>query len=85
VNDRDSAAWVTRLVLEYSDGAPATRPLNPSLNLKDQLGIDSMSLVSLVVRMSDELGVDVGALEVELGSVNTIGDLVRLARKLTAR
>lgn len=42
--------------------------------------IESLSLVSLTVRLGEELGVDIVELGLELGDVKNVGDLVNLAR-----
>lgn len=82
MSDDTTADWLTQLVLEHAASAPAERPLSPALNLRGDLGLDSMSLVALMVRLGDDLGLDVGALDVELGSLKTFGDLLRVARLL---
>src|SRR5476649_1455734 len=61
-------AQVERLVLEYAQKAPPKLPLNPLLSLQSDLAIESLSLVSLAVRLGDELGVDVSALNLEIRS-----------------
>ena len=60
----------------------AGRPLDARLSLRDDLAIESLSLVSLTLRIGDEMGVDVMEVGVELGAVKTVGDLVRVARTL---
>jgi acyl carrier protein len=76
-------ARVERLVLEYAQTTPSQRPLDLRLSLRDDLAIESMSLLSLTVRLGDELDVDVLDLGLELGNLQTVGDLVRTARKLS--
>jgi acyl carrier protein len=76
-------ARVERLVNEYASSVPAQRPLDPRLSLKEDLAIESLSLVSLTVRLGDELGVDVVDSGVELGEVRTLGDLVKFAQSLS--
>jgi hypothetical protein len=51
--------------------------------LQNDLAIESLSLVSLTLRLGDELGVDVVELGIELGGVRTIGDLVEMAKTFT--
>jgi acyl carrier protein len=77
-----TAARVERLVLEYAQTVPETRPLDARLSLKDDLAIESLSLVSLTLRIGDEIGVDVMDVDIELGAVKTLGDLVRVAETL---
>ncbi len=71
-----------RLVLEYAQSIPKRRPLEAHLSLRDDLAIESLSLVSLTLRIGDEIGVDVMEVGVELGGVKTFGDLVRVAHSL---
>jgi acyl carrier protein len=72
-----------RLVLEYAQSVPAGRPLDDRLRLRDDLAIESLSLVSLTLRLGDEFGVDVMEVDVELGNVKTLGDLVQVAHTLS--
>jgi acyl carrier protein len=78
------AAWVGRLLAEYAQKA-APEPLDPRLSLRDDLAIESLSLVSLVVRLGDELGADAADESLELGGLATVGDLIDLARRLEGR
>ena len=76
-------AQVSRLVLEYAQNVPAiAMPLEPSLSLRDDLAIESLSLVSLTVRLGDEIGVDVLQVGLELANVRTVADLVGVAEEL---
>jgi len=70
------------LVLEYAQSLPTARPLDSRLSLKNDLAIESLSLVSLTLRLGDELGVDVLELDLELGNVKTLGDLVMVANQI---
>jgi acyl carrier protein len=71
-----------RLVLEYAESVPPGRPLDARLLLKEDLAIESLSLVSLTVRLGEELGLDVAELGLEFGEMRTFGDLVRVAHTL---
>jgi len=82
VAEEPAAARVERLVLEYAQSVPPERPLAPSLLLHDDLAIESLSLLSLTLRLGDELGVDVVVSGLELGEVKTFGDLVQVAQGL---
>ena len=73
---------VERLILEYAQSVPEARPLDPALSLHDDLAIESLSLVSLTLRLGSEFGVDVVDSGLELGGLKTLGDLVEVARKL---
>jgi acyl carrier protein len=75
---------VTRLVLEYAQDVPAgPRPLDPALSLRGDLAVDSLSLVSLMVRLGEEFGVmDLEEWGAELQTLQTVGDLVDFGRAL---
>jgi acyl carrier protein len=77
-------ARVERLVLEYAQNLPAGRPLDLRLSLRDDLVIESLSLVSLTLRLGDELGVNLMDSGIELGGLKTLGDLVTMARTLSS-
>ena len=72
---------VTRLLAGYAQRPPGSRP-DPRLSLRDDLGIESLALVSLVVRLGDELGVDASDDGLDLAGLSTVGDLGALARRL---
>jgi acyl carrier protein len=78
-----TTARVERLVREFAQGLPPGRPLDGKLSLKNDLAIESLSLVSLTLRLGDELGVDVVEMGLELGDVKTLGDLVQVADDIT--
>jgi len=77
-------ARVTRLLTEYAQTPLPSGPLD-RVSLRDDLGVESLSLVSLVVRLGDEVGVDTADAGLELGELATVSDLVALARRLDAR
>jgi len=74
-------AWLPGLLREYAQ-KPVAAPLDPHLSLRDDLAIESLSLVSLVVRLGDKLGVDAADDSLDLASLRTVGDLVTLAHRL---
>jgi acyl carrier protein len=76
--------WVERTLAEYAQ-KPLPRPLDARLSLRDDLAIESLSLVSLVVRLGDDLGVDAADEGLELEGLSTVGDLLALAHRLEAR
>jgi hypothetical protein len=82
-SDSSIEACVTRLVLEYAQSVPDQRPLARGLSLRNDLAIESLSLVSLALRLGDELGVDVVELGLDLGPVQTLGDLVEVGTRLS--
>jgi acyl carrier protein len=75
-------AFVERLVLEYAQSVPPGRPLDVQLSLRNDLAIESLSLVSLALRLGGELGVDVVDQGLELRNLATVGDLMEVARTL---
>jgi acyl carrier protein len=80
--EETTEARVERIVLEYAQSVPEARPLDGRLSLRDDLAIESLSLVSLTLRIGDEIGVDIMEVGVELGGVKTLADLVRVAKSL---
>jgi acyl carrier protein len=75
-------ARVERLVLEYAQKVPESQPLDANLSLQDDLAIESLSLVSLALRLGTEFGLDIVELDVDLGGLKTFGDVVNMARTL---
>jgi acyl carrier protein len=53
------------------------------MSLRDDLVIESMSLLSLTVRLGEELGVDVTEMDLQLDSLRSVADLIRMARVLS--
>jgi acyl carrier protein len=87
VGDKDTVSVdskITGLVQEYALNAPAERVLTPELSLRDELGLDSFSLVSLMLRLGEEFNVDFAEESARLGinleQIATFGDLLRLGR-----
>jgi len=70
---------VAMLVLEYAQASGVGQPLDPALSLRSDLGVESLSLVSLAVRLGEEFGVDIAERGAELGKLQTVGDLIALA------
>ena len=77
----DVDARVAALVLEYSQNPPAG-PLDPHASLRNDLGVDSLSLVSVAVTLGDELGIDLVEWGADLGKLETLADLVALGHAL---
>ena len=73
---------ITRLLLEHAQNVPDTRPFPLGLSIRKDLAVESLSLVSVALKLGDELGVDVIEAGVELGTLETVGDLVAIARRL---
>jgi len=82
--DGSIEARMTDLVLEYAVRAPADRPLRADCSLRNEIGLDSFSLVSLVLRIGEEFDVDLGdetsPSGMRVGRIVTFGDLVALGR-----
>jgi acyl carrier protein len=82
VDERELASRITTIVLEYAIQAPPDRPLRSEFRLRDQIGLDSFALVSLMLRLGEEFDVDLveesSRLGMELHQIATFGDLVRL-------
>jgi acyl carrier protein len=73
---------ITEILREYSQASSLPSPLKPSLSLRDDLAIESLSLVSVVLRLGDILGVDVVDSGFELHTLDTVGSLMALGKKL---
>jgi len=76
---------VGRLLLQYAGAGGVAQPLDPALLLGNDLGVESLSLVSVAVRLGEELGVDIVEQGAELGDLRTVGDVIALARELASR
>ena len=55
-----------------SIGVDPIEALEPTLDLRNDLELDSISYAELIVRLEDEFGTNVN----DEGRVNTIGDLI---------
>lgn len=71
------------ILAAYAGAEAVCLPLNRSLQLRADLGIESFSLVSIVVRLSDELGIDPAKAELELQRLETVADLIALGEALS--
>jgi acyl carrier protein len=83
--DEGMERTVNRLVLEYAQArplAPAGALLDPKLTLRGDLAIDSLALVSLTLRLGEELAVDVVESGLEFSQLQTVGDLLAIAERL---
>jgi acyl carrier protein len=78
--------WVESVIAEYAQRPPGGT-LDARLSLRDDLAIESLSLVSLVVRLGDALGIDAAADDdgLSLGELRTVGDVVSLAQRFEER
>ena len=75
---------ITRLLLDHAQCAPAARPLPSDLSIRKDLAVESLSMVAVLVELGAELDVDVSESGVDLGRVDTVGDLVAVGRELAA-
>jgi acyl carrier protein len=60
----------------------ASAPLDLSLSIREDLAIDSLTFVSIILRLEDALKVDLLESGIELHTISTIGDLVRAGQSL---
>jgi acyl carrier protein len=58
---------------------------NDALRLQDELGFDSLRIVTLMANLSDELGVDMFEFEEADLKLETIADLIRILSKHVAQ
>jgi len=54
---------------------------NDALRLQDELGFDSLRIVTLMSNLSEDLGVDMFEFEEEDLRLETVGDLIRILSK----
>lgn len=73
---------VTRLLLEHAQNIPVERPFPLSLSIRKDLAVESLSLVAVTLSLGEELEIDVTEAGIELGGLDTVGDLVLIAREL---
>jgi len=75
---------ISALVREYALNAPPERTLGDELSLRDDIGLDSFSLVSLLLRLGEEYNVDFAEESARLGinleQISTFGDLLHLGQ-----
>jgi acyl carrier protein len=76
---------ITRLLLEHAQNAPLARPLPRELSIRKDLAVESLSLVAVTLALGDELAVDVVESGLELGTIDTVGDLVDVAQRLSVK
>src|ERR1700756_4667213 len=83
-NETKLEECMTKILLEYSQAPDQIPPFSHSVSLRNDLAIESLSLVSVLLRIGDALGVDLVESGFELGRLETFGDLVTLAKTLQA-
>jgi acyl carrier protein len=73
---------VASVLAEYVPVMPANRPLPEGLSLRQDLALDSLALVSVLIRLGNDIGIDVDEQEFCLAGLETVGDLADLAEQL---
>lgn len=73
---------VASVLTEYAPVMPANRPLPGGLSLRQDLALDSLALVSVLIRLGGDFGVEVGDQEFDMARLETVGDLVDLVERL---
>jgi hypothetical protein len=76
---------VTRLLLEYAQNVPRERPFPSALSIRKDLAVESLSLVAVTLSLGEELGVDATEAGIDFGQLDTVGDLVVIARQLASQ
>jgi acyl carrier protein len=59
--------------------------ITPESNLARDLGIDSLSFVSLVFKFEEEFGVEVDPDEANIASLKTVKDVLRICKEIVER
>ena len=77
----DVVARVNALVIEYSQDS-LKEPLDPKASLRGDLGVESLSLVSIAVALGDDHGIDLIEWGTDLGKLETLADLIALGQEL---
>jgi acyl carrier protein len=78
----DVDARVEALIREYSARLPSG-PLDPKASLRNDLGVDSLSLVSVAVALGDDFGIDLAEWGADLAKLVTLEDLKTLGHALS--
>jgi acyl carrier protein len=74
-SDVDVDALVTKLIGEVVPWRVARRGVSSASALGADLGIDSLGKVMLAFRLSEELDLDFEEQDVDLGRIETVGDV----------
>ncbi|HEX3344276.1 MAG TPA: hypothetical protein VHS09_06870 [Polyangiaceae bacterium] len=75
---------ITRLLLNHAQNVHPERPFPRQLSIRRDLAVESLSLVSVLVDLGAELEADVMESGINLGSIETVGDLVVVGNELAA-
>lgn len=86
MSDRaDVDALVISIVHEVIPWRIARRGVSTSALLTDDLGIDSLGMITLAFRISEELGLDFDGEDLDLAAIRTVNDVQTIARRLAER
>jgi acyl carrier protein len=78
-------ALVISLVHEVVPWRIASRGVANSASLTEDLGIDSLGMVTLAFRIGEELGLEIDDEDVDLTAIQTVADVQATARRLLER
>ena len=83
---QDISDRVSEMVLEALPAEVRNTQLRASSSLRD-LGLDSLAVANIVFQFADAHGVDFDRLgdELDMSGLNTVGDVVRVARDMYSR
>ena len=73
---------VTRILMQHAQSGVLVGQLSPRLSIRNELGVDSLSLVSVLVELGAELNIDITEAGVELSRIETVGDLIGIGDQL---
>lgn len=79
--ERGTRRRVTKLLAQIRPGV-AAMPIHGGLRLEQELGLDSLAMAALAVRLHEELEVDLMALAERRREIQTIDDLVKVVEEL---
>lgn len=77
---------ILALLGEFIPHKKKLREITKETELKQELGVNSIGLLSLVFRVEEEFDVDLSQLDfgLELARLRTVGDLLRISKELLA-
>lgn len=75
---------VSQAVLQVLPRGSSKRGLTADADLRNDLGIDSIGLISLIDLVDEGLGVDLSAVAQKFAEVRLLGELMRLCDELYA-
>lgn len=75
-------ATIAQLIREVLPRRMLQVQMSDELSLREDLGIDSIGLMSLAFRLEEEFSIDLMEHTEEVTSVRTVGDVQRLIRRI---